>query len=182
MPIKLNLNQITENALRIGNGGGQVRQVNTDEIELVNAAGAAYTKGYAETPVALDPANTIATKGYVDALVAGPQMSAILTDPIVGNGTKSSTVSLPVTAWIARVRLLVSTPFDGTPLVDVQDAGPTLIASFTTAELGTVGLYEVGILFNVGSPGPIDIVTSSFGTVGAARVWIEYANDPDIAS
>lgn len=182
MTLRQNLIQTTEDRLQVGLGGGLLRQVNGDELALRDAADAAYVKGYALTPVPADPDETIATKEYVDDLVAGPQVSAIRSDAITANGVKTSSVSLALTAVVKAVRLQVNTLFDGTPTVTVADGNNSPLAAFTIAELGVVGLYEEAILQQVAAAGPITITTAGYGTQGSARVWIEYANSPASAT
>ena len=182
MALRQNLIQTTEDRLQIGIGGGLLRQVNGDEIAFRDPADGAYVKSYALTPVPADPDETIATKEYVDGLVAGPQVSAIHSDAITGNGVKTSSVSLAGTAVVKAVRLQVDTLFDGTPTVTVADGNNSPLATFTILELGVVGLYEEVILQQVAAAGAVTITTAGYGTQGSARVWIEYANSPASAT
>lgn len=186
MPIKLNINQTTEDRLQLGIAGGLIKQVNTDQIELRDAADAVYVRGYAFTPLGGDPANTIATKGYVDASVSGPQMQAGQATIVAGaNGSVASTfaVAPPATSMVSRVKCRVSGGAFTAGTITVYDAGANPLAAFT-GQLAADGDYVIDL-------GP-QLVTAAgqflyersgpLAGPGTAVVFVEFASIPDVVS
>ncbi len=186
MPIKQNLNQTTEDRIQLGLSGGLLKQVNTDQIELRDATDTVYVRGYAFTPLGGDPANTIATKGYVDTAVAGAQMQGgqVTMTSAVGAASVSSTfaVAPPLTSMVSRVKCKVSGGGFTAGTITVTDAAANPLATFT-GQLAADGDYAIELgPQKVTLAGQFIYSRAGLAGPGTAVVFVEYTPIPDAVS
>lgn len=154
---------------------------NAGALEARNSTDAAFVIGRGLDPVT---ANDWVTLGYLNANpVEGALLQNSFTVTFGAAGTVDSVEQIPANAYIDRIKVEVTTVFDGGATLTVGNtATAALLAATTDIDLATTGIY----MFPINNSSPLiwsilSVVRATRGgvsTVGLARVTVFYTVDP----
>lgn len=199
LPVISNVNGTNADAFRIGgptpfDANGLLLDNNTvaGTLKFFKSNGSTPALLEAATPGGASPANTVATKAYVDIGPAAAEMAFSYTLGFGPAGNTDSTVNLPQNAKVTSVAMFVTAAFTGgtaphTLAVGYAGTSPSANAFAKTSDstLGTQGVYSVGQFTNNATPdvagAPVRLTLANGGiapTAGSVTVVLKYIRVP----
>ena len=199
-PVISNVNGTNADAFRIGGNGGAYDAngllLDNDTVpgtlKFFKSNGTDRALLEAATPSGASPANTVATKAYVDVGPAAAEMVFSYTLGFGPAGNTDSNVNLPQNAKVTSVDMFVTTAFTGgtTPhTLTVGYAGTVpsanAFAKVSDSTLGVQGVYSVSQFTNNATPdlagAPVRLVLANGGVApaaGSVTVVLKYVRVP----
>jgi hypothetical protein len=166
-----------ETIFQIGLGGPQIK-ANAGNIDMRNAADAAFVIVRGATPVA---ANDLVTKAYADSgsVIADGGVQEIRF--AIGTGAAQNSVTqIPNGAIVVDAELDIVTPYSGGATISVGNAGtPNLLMLTTDSNPQAAGLYQVHQdTVYAGGPATVLVTVAGGPVAGAGFAIVRYVQGP----